>query len=501
MDDGVDRAEVPTVCSGVSGGAQSEIRKLLSFKVYKQRWLVLLVLCLLNCSNATIWLTFAPVADQSAQYLKVSLDAINWLSLVYMVVAIPLSFGTTWMLDTLGLRITVSGILFLSLDRADVCDVSVFLPPQLILGSWLNMLGAMLRLVGQPNAVSDDMRFLVVMLGQTLCALAQPLIIFTPTKVAALWFPDHQRATANMIASMSNPLGILLANVISPLIAKSSAEIPVLMLAYGAPTCIICFLATLGIRTSQPPTPPSASAESSGSEPFVQGLKLLLKNKAYLVLLLCFGSGIAVFTCFSTLLEQVLCVRGYTNDFAGLCGALFIVFGIVGAGALGLYVDKTKKFIEATKINMGLTALACVAFSVVSLMPRQKFAVAAVCSLFGLFGFSIYPVAMELSVECSYPVGEATSAGLVFVSGQVQSVLYIIVLQALTTRLADSPQSTCGDAAFSWRGGLLQTRHLNPCVLSYDPPPPPLTLTCSPYHEKGGKISCNPWTPVKITNH
>uniref|UniRef100_A0A8C8E1P6 Solute carrier family 49 member 3 n=1 Tax=Oryzias sinensis TaxID=183150 RepID=A0A8C8E1P6_9TELE len=389
----------------------------------------LVLLLSTNFSSFQIWLTFAPVADQSAQYLKVSLDAINWLSLVYMVVAIPLSFGTTWMLDTLGLRIT------------------------LILGSWLNMLGAMLRLVGQPYAVSDDMRFLVVMLGQTLCALAQPLIIFTPTKVAALWFPDHQRATANMIASMSNPLGILLANVISPLIAKSSAEIP--MLAYGAPTCIICFLATLGIRTSQPPTPPSASAESSGSEPFVQGLKLLLKNKAYLVLLLCFGSGIAVFTCFSTLLEQVLCVRGYTNDFAGLCGALFIVFGIVGAGALGLYVDKTKKFIEATKINMGLTALACVAFSVVSLMPRQKFAVAAVCSLFGLFGFSIYPVAMELSVECSYPVGEATSAGLVFVSGQVQSVLYIIVLQALTTRLADSPQSTCGDAAFSWRVPLM----------------------------------------------
>ena len=45
--------------------------------------------------------------------------------------------------------------------------------------------------------------------------------------------------------------------------------------------------------------------------------------------------------------------------------------------------------------------------------------VAAVCSLFGLFGFSAYPVAMELSVECSYPVGEATSAGLIFIAGYV----------------------------------------------------------------------------------
>lgn len=48
-----------------------------------------------------------------------------------------------------------------------------------------------------------------------------------------------------------------------------------------------------------------------------------------------------------------------------MCGALFIVFGIIGAGILGLYVDKTKKFMEATKINMSFCAVACIAFSVV----------------------------------------------------------------------------------------------------------------------------------------
>ncbi|XP_012717305.3 solute carrier family 49 member A3 [Fundulus heteroclitus] len=419
--------EIRTVYAAVVGKPNPQPTRLLSFKLDKRRWFVLLVLCLLNCSNATIWLTFAPVADQSAQYLKVSLEDINWLSLVFMVVAIPLSFGTTWMLDTLGLRVT------------------------LILGSWLNMLGGLLRFLGTLPLAGHQLQFPAAMLGQTLGALAQPLIIFTPTKLAALWFPDHQRATANMIASMSNPLGILLANIISPVVAKTSAQIPNLLLAYAVPACITCFLATVGIRSSKPPTPPSASAESSGSEPFIQGLKLLLRNKPYLILLLCFGSGIAVFTCFSTLLEQILCVKGYANDFAGLCGALFIVFGIVGAGVVGVYVDKTKKFTEVTKIGMAFSALSCVAFSVVGLMPHQKVAVAAVCSLFGFFGFSIYPVAMELSVECSYPVGEATSAGLIFVSGQVQSVVYIVLLQALTKQLTESPLSTCGDAVLSWK--------------------------------------------------
>ncbi|TDH07329.1 hypothetical protein EPR50_G00104960 [Perca flavescens] len=432
MEDGAESSsEVQTVSSDVPKTPNQELKKLLSFKVYKRRWFVLLVLCLLNCSNATIWLTFAPVADESAKFLNVTLEEINWLSLVYMVVAIPLSFGTTWMLDTLGLRIT------------------------LILGAWLNMFGGLVRFFGKSEEDQYTIPYAAVMVGQTLGAIAQPLIIFTPTKLAALWFPDHQRATANMIASMSNPLGLLLANIISPLIVRTSTQIPTLLIAYAAPACFICFLATVGIRSSSPPTPPSASAESSGSEPFIQGIKLLLRNKAYLILLLCFGSGVAVFTCFSTLLQQILCVQGYTNDFAGVCGALFIVFGIVGAAVLGLYVDKTKKFTEAIKINMSFTALSCIAFSLVSLLPHQKAAVAAVCSLLGFFGFSIYPVAMELSVECSYPVGEATSAGLVFVSGQVQCVLYILLLQALTKRLADSPLSTCGGEVLSWKVPML----------------------------------------------
>lgn len=116
-------------------------------------------------------------------------------------------------------------------------------------------------------------------------------------------------------------------------------------------------------------------------------------------------------------------------------------------------------------------------------MEEQKITIGAVCALFGLFGFSTYPVAMELSVECSYPVGEATSAGLVFISGyrssytiyyikyikvltlafllngcfirQVQSIVYTVLLQALTTKLTDSSLSVCDagdDANLSWMG-------------------------------------------------
>uniref|UniRef100_A0A8C4A730 Major facilitator superfamily (MFS) profile domain-containing protein n=1 Tax=Denticeps clupeoides TaxID=299321 RepID=A0A8C4A730_9TELE len=406
-----------------------DLPKLLHFKVYRRRWFVLALLCLLNSSNATLWLTFAPVADETMKTLGVSLYQVNWLSMVYMVVAIPVSCGTTWMIDKWGLRIT------------------------LVLGSWLNMIGSIVRMTGALATVPDWLRFPLVLVGQTVCSLAQPLVIFSPTKLAALWFPEHQRAMANMAASMSNPLGVLLANIVSPVIISSTSSFVMLLFIYSIPPTIICFLATVGLRQSVPPTPPSASAENSSSEPFVQSIKLLLKNRSYLILLLCFGLGVAVFTCFTSLLEQILCVKGYNNAFAGQCGVLFILLGLLGAGATSWYVDQSKKFSETTKISICLASVACSIFAVVSQMPDQKTSVAVTCCLFGLFGFAMYPVAMELSVECSYPVGEATSAGIIFIAGQILSMVCMFLLQLLARPLSSAPLSVCAvsDETLSWR--------------------------------------------------
>ena len=40
----------------------------------------------------------------------------------------------------------------------------------------------------------------------------------------------------------------------------------------------------------------------------------------------------------------------------------------------------------------------------------------SVC-LFGFFGLALLPVGLELGVECTYPVAEATSAGLLWLVG------------------------------------------------------------------------------------
>ncbi|XP_060707556.1 solute carrier family 49 member A3 [Hemiscyllium ocellatum] len=410
-------------------GRESEAGLALRYQSYRRRWLVLFASSALSCSNAMCWLTFAPIADQTARYFHISMDQVNWLSMIYLIVGVPFGFWTTWILDMLGLKTS------------------------LILSSWLNLAGCAMQLLSVADFIpQQSWKFPLLMVGQTLGALAQPLVLFSPTKLAAIWFPEQQRATANMISSMANPLGILFANILSPMLVKKPSSMPVLMIVYAVPAAIACLLTSIGIRNKVPPTPPSAGAANSTSEPFFRGVKMLLKNKAYLILMVCFGGGIGVFTSFSALLQQILCVRGYSNTFAGLCGALFIVFGICGAFVLGMYVDRTKKFMETTKINFCLTAFATIAFALVSRMRDQPYGLAVVCSLFGLLGFSIYPVGMELGVECSYPVGEATSAGLIFVSGQLQGSLFIYFLPALAQPVT-SDGSACQvgvGAALDW---------------------------------------------------
>uniref|UniRef100_A0A8D2CYF2 Solute carrier family 49 member 3 n=1 Tax=Sciurus vulgaris TaxID=55149 RepID=A0A8D2CYF2_SCIVU len=343
-------------------------------RAYARRWVFLLVVSLLSCSNATLWLSFAPVADVIGQHFLLSVAQVDWLSLIYLVVSIPFGILAIWVLDSVGLR------------------------------------GA---------------------------------------------------------------LGV-----------------------YTIPAGLACLLATVCLWESVPPTPPSVGAASSTSENFLQGLKLLLRNKAYVILAVCFGGGIGVFSSFSALLEQILCANGYSNEFSGLCGALFIVFGILGALVLGLYVDRTKRFTEATKMGLCLASMACVAFALVSRLQGQALAVAAICSLFGFFGFSVAPVAMELAVECAFPVGEGAAAGLVFVLGQAEGVLIMVLLTALTTRSADPSFSTCqhGEDPLDWTVSLLLMASLCTlftCVLvlffhtpyrrlQAESAGPPLPWTCAP---------------------
>jgi FLVCR family MFS transporter 7 len=409
-------------------------------KLYKMRWYILLVICLANISNAFNWINYSSIADYTGEFYSVGYDSVNFLSLIYLIVAIPAGFLSSWLIDNFGIRTSIN------------------------IGAWLNCIGSFVRVLSSIDSADGkplfdtNYKYTVLMVGQCMCAAAQPFIMFVTTKFANNWFSEDQRALANTIALGSNTVGILIGAFVSPLVVDSSvefvSEMCLLNLIAAASSILPAFLACF-INRSMPLSPPSYSALLDGisnanstdlqeSVTFGDNLRAyfaqvskLLKSKDFLILFFSFGVSLGTFNAFTTLIEQIICTRGYSDNDAGYFGGAMIVSGIVGSIIAGVLLDKTKRFEEIAKICFAMCALANILFVIIQLNNNDHalnyYLILLSFCLIGFFGLPLLPVCMEMSVECVYPIPEATSTGLLFIGGQIVGVVMILFYPKLAT--------------------------------------------------------------------
>lgn len=157
-------------------------------------------------------------------------------------------------------------------------------------------------------------------------------------------------------------------------------------------------------------------------------MKTCFTSKQYIILLVVMGGGIGMFNCLYSILQQLLCPYAYANWFSGLCAAMMIVGGVIGATASGIFVDKTRRYTETMKVSMTLAVIFGLAFLQLSMIPYIPYFILLTCFMFGVMGLAMYPVGLEMSAECTFPVAETTSTGLVVLSGQIQAVIFMALM-------------------------------------------------------------------------
>ncbi|CAK8687009.1 unnamed protein product [Clavelina lepadiformis] len=379
-----------------------------SYRTYKKRWLVLCVVAVLNLSGGMVWITFTPVAYKAVAFYETDLGTINWLALLFNVCGIVFGVVATYELERFGLR------------------------PALYLSAGLTFVGAALRIASVAEDLNSTEKLVVLFAGQALVAVGQPFSMYAPAKTAAVWFPEDERAIANTIGAVANPIGVVLAGLISPLFVDyNSGDFYVLnlLITMACPAALGALMTLLIVTSGEPSIPPSAGGKKT-PEYFGHGLKKLFKNKNYIILLLTVGAGIGLYGTFATLLEQLLCPFGYTDTMAGICSAVLTGFGVVGAAIVGVYCDRTKQFSSSIKFCYIAVTIGTIVFSCVFHI-NIGYLILIVVGGCGLFSFGIYPIGVELAVECTYPVGVATSSGLIMISGQLQSIILVLVLQLI----------------------------------------------------------------------
>lgn len=358
------------------------------FKVYRQRWLVLLAFMIVVAVNQLMWITFAPITSSAAAYYHVSDLSIGLLSLVFMAVYIVVSIPASWMIDSYGIRTAVG------------------------IGAALTGLFGLMR-----GLAADS--YTLVLIAQIGIAVGQPFILNAITSVSARWFPMEERATAAGLGSLAMYVGIAAALTLTPNLTLQR-QISGMLTLYGIVSLAAAALFFIFVK-ERPPTPPCRADQEARSLVF-DGLKESLRMRDFALLLFVFFVGLGVFNAVTTWIEDIVRPRGFSIVEAGNIGGMMIVGGILGAVIIPLasdYYRRRTPFLLAAVV--GATAgLIGVTFadSYGSLLTSAF--------IFGFFLLSAGPLGFQYGAEITYPTPEGTSNGLMLLMGQISGIAFIL---------------------------------------------------------------------------
>ncbi|XP_053684189.1 feline leukemia virus subgroup C receptor-related protein 2 [Sabethes cyaneus] len=390
------------------------------FKVYKRRWLVLAIFVMYSASNALQWIQYSIIANIVQRYYDITSTWVDWTSMIFMILYIPLIFPASWILDKLGLRIAaISGVL-------GTC-----------LGAWIKCF-----------SVRPDL-FWVGFIGQSIVAASQVFILSLPAKVAAVWFGPDQVSSACSIGVFGNQLGIAIGFLVPPMLVENHDDIDLigsdlrLMFYIVAGFTSVLVILVLVFFKAAPPTPPSAAQEATKtpnplqSSPFLHSIKRLMLNRNYVLLLVSYGMNVGVFYAISTLLNQIVLTHypGHEVD-AGRIGVCIVFAGMLGSVACGIVLDKTHRFKETTLAVYIFTMIGMWIYTF-TLSVGHIAVVYVTSSLLGFFMTGYLPVGFEFAAELTYPEPEGTSTGLLNAAAQVFGIAFTMAYSEILNTSGD----------------------------------------------------------------
>jgi len=358
------------------------------------RWVILIAAIPIIISTEMMWLTFSPIASIVAEHYGVSGFAVDMLATSYMIMFIVFCFPAAYVIDRFGFKRSL-------------------------------VIGALLTGIFGFTRAAFAGSFAVVAVSQFIIACGQPFLLNITTKAAANWFPFEERATADGLLTMAQYAGFAIPMVLSPILVESMGIKP--MLYIYAVIALVSMAAVLIFIKEKPAVPPPGPAYER-DDFSRKAIGSLLKNKGYLLALICAFISIGIFNTILTLIESILLPRGITSAEAGIIGAAFVVAGVVGAILLPILSDKV-----GIRIKFLFTAVAILIPLYLGLTFIASFPVLVVIA--ALSGFSIMgvaPILFQHSSEVAYPAQEGTSLGMILLSGQISGVLFVLLFEAIS---------------------------------------------------------------------
>ncbi|KXG50833.1 Major facilitator superfamily domain, general substrate transporter [Penicillium griseofulvum] len=406
------------------------------YKVYKRRFWGLAQLVLLNIVVSWDWLTFSSISTTAAEYFDVSESAINWMSTGYLFAFCAVSPIVIWILNKGGPKPAI-----------------VTTATLLLVGNWLRYAGTR----------ANGGIYGLAMFGQILIGFAQPFCLCAPTRYSELWFSDKGRTSATAVASLANPLGAALGQLIDAEWASKPSDIPNMVLYISVivrethppklqPSIGPFSLSLTHHVTKQstvaalpsfflpaaPPTPASASSAKPHT-PLGEAVRKLTRTREFWQIFVPFSVYVGFFNSVSSLLNQILSPHGFSETEAGIAGAILIVVGLITSAIMSPITDRYKHYLGSIRV---LVPVVVVTYIGLIFAPGSSAGIPpsyVVMALLGAASFAMLPIVLEYLAEITYPLSSEIGSTMCWTGGQLLGACFILIQDALKAGAEAAP--------------------------------------------------------------
>ena len=389
------------------------LHDILSTKVYKVRWFILLIYCINIMNNGVMFMGLSAIPNVAAKFYGVNTVYIEWISNIFLLTYVFIALPGSFLNNKFGIR------------------------PILLVCSTLQLIGCALRLAGY-----QEKWFFLVVIGQVLGAISLGLILQVSSKLSFQWFPEHERATATTIGILFNILGVALGFALPCSIVretmdrKNLEEDMKLLFLVQFIMNLIAFLLTVLFFQEKPTTPPSSIIRDKSKESFTKKLKLLISNKYFMIVANAYSLYYGLYCAVSVIVSSLVSIK-YQNGYSSLIGWMGFFYNIaacITSVLLAIWLDRYKKFqVGAILLTIGSLVI-WTTFVIVLNYIHSFVPVFILFVLYGFVGVSYFATGVEQVVEMTYPVPEEISSGFLLTLANLYATIFIFTFAPVVQR-------------------------------------------------------------------
>ena len=385
----------------------------LKIKVYKKRWIILLIFSINSMANALLFTSITSINKIVCKYYGISPELTDWagnsFTLVYLLIALP----SAYCMSSFGVRTLV------------------------LIGSSLNAICVCLHLAG----TFRDGGIWFVMAGQFVAGFSVGAVLQVPPRLSTVWFPEKEHAKATSIAMCLNTLGLSVGFLQPSYMVPDSDDMDKVyngmlrMNITHVAFLAVCLISAYLFFDEKPPLPPSYAkaiidsgieqSEHLNAPGFKESLILLFKNKNFMILTVAFGIQFGLFNFFVTCLNE-LSTDITSESNIGWIGFFGNIMAMISILLFSTIIDKYKSYTKVSIFLKFTTVLAWTAYSatVVYFKTTQLLYVTYLALCF--FGVPFFVIGLEYTAEITYPIPEGLSSCIVLMAGNLVGLLTVL---------------------------------------------------------------------------